>query len=65
MLDHPITKFVIAIAGLVALVFVCLFSIFLVVDFSRRRIGNSDVSFRPIRIRFAEWTLIFRLWRKK
>lgn len=65
MLDHPISKFLIVIVGLMALVFLCLFCIFLVVDFSRRRIGNTDVSFRPIRSRFSEWMLIFRLWRKK
>lgn len=65
MLDHPVSKFLLVVAGLAALVGLCLFLIFLVVDMSRRRIGNTAVSYRPIRARFLDWLLIFRLWRKK
>jgi hypothetical protein len=65
MFDHPVAKIAAFAAGLPILVCVCLFAVFVVVDTSRRRLGESGVSYRPIRARIADWLLIVKFWWKK
>lgn len=65
MPDHPLARILIAIVGLPLLVIICLLFVMIVVDASRRRLGHSNVNYRPIRNRIADWILIIRLWRKK
>lgn len=65
MLDSPVTKAAAAIIALPVLVSLCLLVVFLVLDTSRRKLGESGVSYRPIRTRLADWLLILKLWWRK
>ena len=65
MLDSPVTKAAAAIIALPVLVTLCLLVVFLVLDTSRRKLGESGVSYRPFRHRIADFLLILKLWWRK
>ena len=65
MPDHPLARILIVIVGLPLLVIVCLFFVIVVVDASRRRLGDTNVNYRPLRNRITDWILIIRFWWKK
>ena len=65
MPDNPLARIFIAIVAIPLLVTFCLFLVMFVVDASRRRLGDTNVTYRPLRNRIADWKLIIRLWWKK
>ena len=54
MPDHPLARILIVIVGLPLLVIVCLFFVIVVVDASRRRLGDTNVNYRPLRNRITD-----------